>query len=379
MTPAVAAAIAQRHALHRLAEVSNREKLTAEYVLNFLKGCQPTQLLSRVGGYGIVAIFGEDLSGPATLLRAELDALPIPETTGVPYPSDHPDVSHHCGHDGHMAILCGLAQYLHEHPVRNGRVLLLFQPAEETGEGCRRVIDDKKFQALGTVSGFALHNVPGYERGEVLIRKKQIAAASSGMVIRLEGVTAHAAEPHHGNSPTRAVAHLLSALPGTPHHHSSLYESAQVTIIHARIGQVSFGTSPGDAEIMLTVRAESDELLDQVLKDCVKLSKATAQMYSLKCKVSTIERFPASVNTDAEVDRVVQAATRAGLKVNKIEYPFAWSEDFGHLLNYTTGALFGIGAGVDQPALHHPEYDFPDELIEPGMKIWTELLKDQHY
>lgn len=379
MKSLVATAIAQRHALHRLAELSNHETRTSEFVQGFLQGCHPTKIYNHVGGHGVLAVFGKKNAEPTTLFRAELDALPISESNDKPYSSQNPEVSHRCGHDGHMAILCGLAQYLRDHPVKKGRVVLLFQPAEETGEGCLRVLDNKNFQSLGPMTCFALHNLPGFASGEVVVRNQTFAGASTGFVINLEGTTSHAAERHHVLSPTRAVAQLLTTLPSVPQNQSELLESAQVTVIYTRLGQVSFGTSPGDADIMLTLRAETDRLLDRLLAECTKIVKAVATTYTLKCEVSTTERFSATINHKPEVLRITQAAERAKVSTQEIASHFAWSEDFGHLLKQHCGALFGIGAGLDHPALHFPDYDFPDEIIEPALRVFIELLRTEHY
>ena len=258
MNTIISTAIAQRHALHRLAELSNQEKLTSEFVQGFVQGCKPLAIHAHLGGHGLIAEFGIKDAQPVTLFRAELDALPIPETIDAPHASDAPFVSHKCGHDGHMAILCGIAQHLRDHPLKRGRLALLFQPAEETGDGCAKVMKTAVFKKLKPTTCFALHNLPGYDAGQVVVRENLFAAASLGLIIRLHGSTSHAAEPHKGNSPTRALATLLDQLPSVPHYHAGLFDSAQVTVIHAQLGKEAFGTSPGDADIMLTLRAESE-------------------------------------------------------------------------------------------------------------------------
>lgn len=379
MNTIVSTAIAQRHALHRLAELSNQEKLTSEFVQGFMQGCKPFAMHTHLGGHGLIAEFGNKDAQPVTLLRAELDALPIPETLAAPHAAEMNLVSHKCGHDGHMAILCGVAQYLRDHPVKKGRVALLFQPAEETGEGCAQVMKSAAFKKLKPQSCFALHNLPGFESGSLIIREKLFAAASLGLIIRLHGSTSHAAEPHNGNSPTRALATMLAQFPSVPHYSTGLFDAAQVTVIHARLGSEAFGTSPGNAEIMLTLRAESDALLDHLLESSLQFAHSTARSHTLKCSTEVTERFPATVNDGACAIRVEAAAKRAKLATVLTERPFPWSEDFGHMLKKYPGALFGIGAGVSHPALHHPAYDFPDEIIEPAIRIFTELLQDEHY
>ncbi|MCB9357738.1 MAG: amidohydrolase [Calditrichaeota bacterium] len=378
MNDLLTTAIAQRHALHRLAELSNEEHRTSEMIFGFMQGCHPLRVHRNVGGTGVIAEFGNKNEHPVTLLRAELDALPIPEKSKLPHASDHDGVSHKCGHDGHMAILCGVALHLRDHRPKKGRVALLFQPAEETGEGARRMLEDERLQELKPDAVYALHNLPGYAKNSVVVRKGLFAAASSGLIVRLKGRTSHAAEPHKGNSPARALAHLLNSMSSVPHYTTGLFDSAQVTVIHARLGERAFGTSPGDAELMLTLRSESGDWLSELEERCKELAKRTATVYGLRVSFETVEPFPASRNSETAVDQVVASAKRAELTVHTAERPFAWSEDFGHMLAKFGGALFGLGAGESHAALHHPDYDFPDAVIESGVRLFIELITETH-
>ena len=235
-----------RKQFHRLPELSGQEKNTSKTIVSFLEYCKPDKIVTGIGGYGIAAVFSGSRKGQRVMVRCELDALPIPETLDIPHRSEAMGVSHKCGHDGHMAIVAGLAERLHTHRPESGSVILLFQPAEETGEGADRVLSDSKFDQIQPDYVLALHNLPGYPLGQIIVREGVFASASSGLRIHLKGKTSHAAEPETGNSPALAVAQLIQVLSSIPQYYTSLHEPAQATVIHAKVGDVAFGTSPGE-------------------------------------------------------------------------------------------------------------------------------------
>jgi len=188
-----------RRRLHRRAEVSSKEERTAaliaEAMSGFDRGTGPDQVLRGLGGHGVAFTFSGKEEGPTVLLRCELDALPIPETIALEHGSADPAASHKCGHDGHMATLVGVAADLAERPLARGRAVLLFQPAEETGEGAARVIADPQFTLIAPDFAVALHNLPGRPLGSVVVRRGAFNCASVGLIARLRGRTSHAAEP----------------------------------------------------------------------------------------------------------------------------------------------------------------------------------------
>lgn len=365
-----------RQSLHRLPEISGKEKNTAGAILAFLEKYHPDKIVTGIGGYGIVALFNGKHTGLRVMVRCELDALPIPETLDIPHRSEAKGVSHKCGHDGHMAIVAGLAEYYHLHPPEAGSVMLLFQPSEETGEGAERVLNDPKFREFLPDYVLALHNLPGYSLGEIILRPGVFASASSGLHFHLQGQTAHAAEPEKGRSPALAVAQLIQALSAIPQFHTSLHEATQVTVIQARVGEIAYGTSPGEGDVRATLRAHSQEVIDHLQEKAIELAKHTAATYGLELSVNATELFPSTKN-DAEVLKIIdKSARQAGLNIHYKDIPFAWSEDFGHFTARYKGALFGLGAGENHPVLHHPDYDFPDELIELGVNIFIRVIKE---
>lgn len=181
-----------RHEFHSQPELSNHEQLTALKVITQLKQLHPTKLISGIGGYGILAIFDSGSEGPKVLFRAELDALPIQETNTFNYTSCTPGCSHKCGHDGHLTTVLGVARLIAKNKPKRGMVMVLFQPAEETGSGAQAVIDDPAFQEINPDYVFAYHNVPGYPLGQIVLRHGSITASVRSIIIKLYGHTSHA-------------------------------------------------------------------------------------------------------------------------------------------------------------------------------------------
>lgn len=363
-----------RKEIHKNPELSGNEKYTAKRIVSFTKKFQADKIISNLGGNGIAIIFKGKEKGPTVLIRCELDALPISETNGFKHKSVKNNVSHKCGHDGHMSIVSGLIPILSESKLKKGRVVLLYQPAEETGEGAERILKDNKFKSIKPDFVFALHNLPGFKKGNIIIREKEFAAASKGMIIKLIGKTSHAAEPEKGINPALAVSNIISELTSLPKKIKLKKDFSLVTIIHSKIGERAFGTSPGYAEVMVTLRSFKNADMKLLTDRAIKKVKLIARRYKLKCEIEFTEEFPATVNDKNCVEIIKDAAKENKLKVHKIRTPFRWSEDFGHFTNHFKGALFGLGSGIKQPALHNPDYDFPDDIIEPGIKVFYSII-----
>lgn len=357
-----------RHHLHREPEVSGNEEQTAKTLLQFLKQQHPDLLVTAVGGHGIIAVYNGEIFGRTILLRCDMDALPINESTEVKYRSAASGISHKCGHDGHMAIMCGVAVELAENRPDRGTVILLFQPAEETGQGAARVISRLDYMPDFC---YALHNLPGFPLGDIITRNGPFAGASRGMIIELKGQSSHAAQPLEGISPAPAVASLISYF-GEVSKHS---EGIIATLIHASIGEVSFGTSPGDATVMVTLRAPTAEEMDNLSQDVTRQINRTCEEEKLQCKISWTEEFPATANAELPNSVILQTAEYLGYKTTNLEKTFHWSEDFGHFTEKYPGALFGLGSGLNTPPLHNPEFDFPDQLIPIGIAMFKGIIE----
>lgn len=362
-----------RHELHRHPEVSGKESETAKRIFEWISWFSPEEIIPGFGGNGLAAIFKGKVAGPAIMFRAELDALPLNESGSYDYRSQCPGAAHLCGHDGHMAILLGLAEHMTKNRPLCGKVILLFQPAEETGTGALNVINDKRFSALNPDYVFAIHNLPGYPANQVIVREGTIAAASTGMIFKLTGHTSHAAEPEKGKSPTGAIAKLILSLGKLRGQLQDLRSFASITIIHVKIGEPSFGTTPGDGLVMVTLRAYEDNDLENLVNQAESLVKSISSEEGLDMEVTFTDTFPATNNHAEATALVLRSAKILGLDLFTPAEPFRWSEDFGHFTKLSKGSLICLGAGKQYPALHHPDYDFPDILLNPGVELLGQI------
>jgi amidohydrolase len=364
-----------RRELHQHAELAGSEFETNGTIRRFLESYEPDQLVTELGGPGLAAVFEGRDDGPTVMLRADIDAVPVQEANDFTHRSRRPGVSHKCGHDGHAAILAGLAARLSQHRPVRGRAVLLFQPAEETGFGARSVLDDRRFESVEPDWVFALHNLPGETFGEIQIREGPFAAGSVGAVFRLRGSTSHAAYPEQGTSPALAVAQLIQELTALPDGMRQSDGIAMLTVIHARIGEAAFGTTPGEAEVMATLRSDQEKILDELRDGAVSMAERTAGAHGLELDSSWTDDFPVTTNHPEAVAMVEAAAEAGGVAVKWLDQAYPWSEDFGWFTRRFRGAIFGLGAGQEHPALHSPHYDFPDELIPVGIGLFEGLIE----
>jgi amidohydrolase len=364
-----------RKTLHQFPEVSGDEKQTAKRVLNFFTDLNPSKIIKNLGGNGLAFIYAGKEDGPVSLYRCELDGLPIAEENNIKHISTIPGKSHVCGHDGHMAIISGLGIHLSKNPPLKGKVVLLFQPAEETGAGAEAVIKDPKFEAIKPDFAFALHNLPTFESKQIILKKGAFAAASVGMTIHLKGRNSHSAHPEAGNSPAEAMAKTIVALERLP---DAMRKFSLVTVIHAQLGEIAFGTTPGVASVRATLRAHENETRDLLVSYAEKLVKQIAKEYGLEVSFEYVESFAATHNDENAWNLGNEAAKRLKLKTKHIRTPFRWSEDFGLFSDHTKTLLFGLGSGKKQPQLHEPNFDFPDELIPVGVGMFKEIIQELH-
>ncbi len=362
-----------RRRLHRLAEPSGGEARTAESLREVLLALEPDRLMEGLGGHGLAAVFVGG-SGRCVLVRSELDAIPVPEPYGRPDASETSGFSHKCGHDGHMAISAGLAASLSDRRTALGSVVILFQPAEETGAGARLVLDEEALRDLRPDVAFALHNVPGFPLGSVLLRDHVFASTARSLRVDLEGRTSHAAEPERGLSPAAAVAEMLTAWPAVPSDVVAPGEFALVTVVHAKLGEPALGTSPGLATLIATLRAQRADVMERLSARCEAVAHDVAREHGLEVSAQWLEEFPCTVNDPAANALVEGAARELGLEVVRLPEPFRWTEDFGHFTEAFGGALFGLGAGEGAPPLHHPDYTFPDELVGMGADLLRSIV-----
>ncbi len=363
-----------RHELHQNAELSNNEENTARIIKNYLSQYNPDEIIDNIGGHGLVAVFKGEKEGKNIGFRADMDALPIDEHLLMDHSSKTQNVAHKCGHDGHMTMVAGLAPYLHKNKPKYGNVYLVYQPAEETGEGAQRVNKSLKDRGIMLDYLFGLHNLPGFVQGEIVSKAGTFAAASKGMVISLFGETSHAAEPENGKSPVLAVSEIISEM--TNVHNNNLFSALTLaTVIHIQMGEIAFGTTPGYAEVRITLRAMDDYDMSKLTTLAEDSVAESAKKYKLDFKINYTETFTATENTEEIFETLKEAARSKDIVFNHIEKPFKWSEDFGQYKNNTKTGFFGLGAGIEMPSLHNKEYDFPDEITETGVNMYIGLIE----
>lgn len=372
----IADLVAFRRELHRFPEISNEEEATARRVVGFLADAGPDEVLTGLGGHGVAMVFEGVQPGPTVLFRSELDALPIEELPDIPHRSTIAGKSHMCGHDGHTTILAALARQFGRRPPVRGRVVLMFQPAEETGDGAAGVVADPRYGGIRPDFAFSLHNLPGTPLGHVRLKPGVVNCASRGMRIVLDGKTAHSSMPETGISPMLAVSRLMPGLAklGGGSFHDDAF--AMVTVTHAAMGEPVFGIAPGHAEIRVTLRTRLDERMADLCAAAEALVRDAAEADGLRHSVDYHEIFVASLNAPEAVEHLRAALDAEGIPHDDAELPMRASEDFGVFGHGSKSAMFFLGAGTDRPSLHNPDYDFPDDLIAIGARIFMRTARN---
>ena len=346
--------IALRRLLHGHPERSGAETRTKALIIDFLR--THTSLEINPCGDGFYAAHREaSASKPSIALRADYDALPAPNGAAA----------HLCGHDGHTAALCGVALQL-EGNTFGRNIFLLFQPAEETGQGAKGCLALFEQEQIDEIYG--AHNLPGYPLGEVYTRSGTFACASLGLTISFQGTPTHAAYPENGISPASAVGQLLCALPSLTR--PSRYTGMTLcTVIGVQMGEKAFGCAASQAEIWLTLRAEHDQDLTALQTGILKTAQDLAQAFHLGFSHQAQDIFPATENHARCAQRVLSLTN-----AKTLDTPMRWSEDFGHYLRHCPGAYLGIGAGESCAPLHTECYEYPDALLQPTIDAFLQLI-----
>lgn len=366
-----------RQALHRFPEVSREEAGTAARIVQVLAEIGPDQVVTGLGGHGVAAVFNGLAEGPTLMFRAELDALPIEELSATAHRSTIPGKGHLCGHDGHMTLLIGLGRVIARQRPARGRVVLMFQPAEEDGSGAAAVLADPRFAALRPDWAFAIHNMPGLPFGHSGLKAGAVNCASQGLKITLSGKTAHASLPHTGVSPALALARLIPAIAALGQGGPLGPEYRLVTITHARLGEAAFGIAPGEAELWATLRTMADGQMAALRAAAMELARVEAAAYGLGIRFSHHDDFAASVNDAQATAHLGRALDALAMPHDAGDLPMRASEDFGRFgQDGTRSAMLFLGVGEDHPALHNPDYDFPDALIPLGVQIFHRVMRD---
>lgn len=364
-----------RHKLHRRPEVSGQEKLTASAVVSLLRSFGVDQVIEAIGGTGVLGVVRNG-SGPAIGLRAELDALPMSETSQREYRSGKEGVMHACGHDGHMAMLLGAARYLAEKRNFNGTAILIFQPGEETVSGALGMIEDGLFEKYDIKAVFALHNWPGMPEGSMCIVPGAVTASVNNFTITVTGKGAHAASPHQSHDPLVAGAAIVCGLQTIVSRNLDPCDPAVLSVTSFQSSSTAYNIIPRFVEIKGTVRhfgSKSEELFEERVKQA-------ATHIAAGQGVSAVVRYekacPPSVNTRQEVLCARAIASDILGAEGLAEYsPVLIGDDFSHFLHRAPGVYAFIGNGLESDPLHSPSYDFNDRILPIGASYFGRLVE----
>ena len=371
-----------RHDIHRHPELGFEEHRTQALVRDWLAshGYAPRTSAET----GVVADLHPDRHGrgPTIALRADLDCLPIDETTDLPYRSQHPGRSHKCGHDGHTAVLLGVASLLAKHrDAIKGNVRLLFQPAEEgvRGGGARLMVAEGALDGVDEVYG--LHNWPGYRRGEVRVKAGALMAQTHELLIEVVGVGGHGSQPQLCRDPILAASHLVTALQTIVARGLGSDGGAVVSVCRFHAGTAD-NIIPSRAELGGTIRTFSPEVTERVLERLDEVCRGTAATFGVEIHVHARAGYPVLVNDPGCVAAVERVAGRllGPDNVSSAGLPMAGGEDFAYMTKATRGAYFFVGAGDDDPSVpvcHHPDFDFDDSIIPTAMSMFLGLVADR--
>lgn len=364
-----------RKYLHQNPELSGNEINTAKRIKVFVKTYHNTKIIENIGGNGLAVIYEYEKEGPSIMIRCELDALQIEEKNTFNYKSIANGVSHKCGHDGHMAIVAGLIFWIKEQSFKSGKIILLFQSAEETGRGAYDVLNDEKFKSLNPDFIFALHNIPGEPLNSIIRLKKKFSSTVQSMIVHLTGKESHASEPENGINPASGVSEIINKLSKLNNYDTKSENFSILTPIHINMGQKSYGISPGIAELHYTLRTWTESEMKKLKERLNRILIVICNSHKLELNIDWLDYFPATQNDNTCNKIVENAANLNGYELQERQVPFRFGEDFGWFSHNRRVSLFGLGAGLDSPALHHADYDFPEELIETGMNMFKEIIK----
>lgn len=367
---------AWRHDIHQHPEVGFEEHRTAAKVAELLKSWG-IEVHTGVGGTGVVGtIQGSFGPGIKIGLRADMDALPMQEKTDLPYRSTHSEVFHGCGHDGHTAILLGVAKYLSEWRSFRGTVQLIFQPAEETLRGGAVMIEDGLFEKFPCDEVYALHNNNLIPAGTIGVRAGAILSACDKFKITIKGVGSHAAMPNKGVDPIVAGAALVQAVQSIVSRNIDPFEAGVVSICKFQAGS-AINVIPDTAVLEGTVRTLSLDAQTLIIARLREICAGIATTYGCDVSFDHLQSSPPTINTEAQTEIVRLAAQSVVGEENVINNadPLMASEDFAYMLQKCPGSYFYLGH--DGLTCHHPQFDFDDNSLPTGAAVFIEIIRQR--
>jgi hippurate hydrolase len=366
-----------RRDIHSHPELQYDVRRTAATVAEKLKSFGCDEIATGIGRTGVVGVIRgrKKASGKVVALRADMDALPIEEATGLPYASKNPGMMHACGHDGHTAMLLGAARHLCETRNFDGTAVVIFQPAEEGGAGAKAMLDDGLMERFGVAEVFGLHNYPGLPVGTFAIRPGPIMAAADRIWIDVEGVGGHAARPHKAIDTVLVGSEIVGALQQIVSRNVDPIDNAVVSITLFQAGNTD-NVIPQTALLRGTARSLKQETRDLLQRRVTEIAEGIARLHGAKASVRYQRDYPVVVNHPAATEFAAAVARDvAGEgRVDPAVAPVMGGEDFAFMLQARPGAFIFMGNG-DTANLHHPAYDFNDGAIPFGASYWVRLVE----
>ena len=368
---------AWRRDLHQHPEILFDTHRTAGIVASKLREFGCDEVVEGIGRTGVVGVIKgrSDSKGRVIGLRADMDALPISETTELDYASRTPGAMHACGHDGHTAMLLGAARYLAETRNFDGTAVVIFQPAEEGGGGGREMVEDGLMERFGIQEVYGMHNWPGLPVGSFAIRPGAFFAATDVFDIAIEGRGGHAAKPHETIDPTLVGAQLVTALQSIASRNVDPTREVVVSVTSFRTDSDAFNVIPQGVHLRGTVRTLDAQVRDLAQSRLTALAESTAAGFGARAKVEYVRNYPVMVNAETETGHAAEAARRVAGDCAEAPQVMG-GEDFAFMLEARPGAYILVGNG-DSAHVHNSEYDFDDDAIPAGCSWWAEIVESR--
>jgi amidohydrolase len=351
---------------------------TAAFVAEKLKAFGVDEIVTGIGRTGVVGLIrGKGEGSRAIGLRADMDALPLTEITGMPWASTIPGKMHACGHDGHTAMLLGAAKYLAETRNFNGNVAVIFQPAEEGGGGGNLMVQDGMMERFGIEEVYGMHNMPGLAVGQFAIRKGPIMAATDEFTVTVKGRGGHAAQPNRTIDPIAIATQIITNLQMIASRNVDPLRAVVVSVTKFNAG-FAHNVIPNEATFAGTVRTLDEAVRDQAETRFKQIVSGVAAAHDAETEIAFHRNYPVTSNHAEETAYATAVATdiAGAANVNADVDPMMGGEDFSYMLNARPGAFIFIGNG-DTAGLHNPAYDFNDEAISHGISYWVRLAEQR--
>ena len=367
---------AWRRDFHAHPELQFDVHRTAGVVADKLREFGCDEVVEGIGQTGVVGIIrGKQDGGRCVGLRADMDALPILENTGVAYASKTPGKMHACGHDGHTSMLLGAAKYLAETRNFAGTVAVIFQPAEEGGGGGREMVKDGMMDRFGIDEVYGMHNWPSLPAGEFSIRPGPFFAGTAEFTIIVKGVGGHAAKPHLSTDPTVAAAHVVTALQTIASRVTNPVEQIVVSVTSFETASTAYNVIPPSVELRGTVRALKNDVRDRAEERFKEIVEHTAKAFGCEAELEYVRNYPVMANSETETEYAIEAARKVSGDCRTSPFIMG-GEDFSYMLLERPGAYILVGNG-EGPDVHTPEYNFNDEAIPYGCSWFVEMAESR--